>query len=117
MNTQPRVATGGAAHDRTNTRSRLRHLVRGGYLIIMDTRRSVYACGAVAIGGNAIGAAGDDADIVASFRPRRVIDPEGGVTHGGTTVVISFLEMVRAITVKAKIVSSEAPTNRSRPGH
>lgn len=48
-----RVATGGAAHDRNYTRWHLRHLVRNGYLITMDAKRSVYACGAVAINGNA----------------------------------------------------------------
>lgn len=58
-------------------------LIRNGYLITMDAQRSVYACGAVAISGNAIVAVGRDADIAARFRPRRVIDAKGGVIHPG----------------------------------
>ncbi|MER9396482.1 MULTISPECIES: amidohydrolase family protein [unclassified Mesorhizobium] len=58
-------------------------LIRNGYLITMDAERTVYACGAVAVSGNAIVAVGRDADIAARFLPRRVIDAKGGVIHPG----------------------------------
>ncbi|MER9165626.1 hypothetical protein [Mesorhizobium sp. M0715] len=52
-------------------------LICSGYLITMDAQRSVYACGA-AIGGNAIVAAGRDADIVARSGHAGLSTPKAG---------------------------------------
>ncbi|MER9210373.1 hypothetical protein [Mesorhizobium sp. M0771] len=91
-------------------------LICSGYLLPMDAKHSVYACGG-AIGGNPIVAAGRDVRYRSAFRPRRVIDTNGGVIHRGTKVVILFLMMVRALTGTTEVGSREAPTNWSGLGH
>lgn len=85
-------------------------LIRNGYLITMDAERTVYACGGVAISGNAIVAVGRDADIAARFRPRRVLDAKGGVIHPG------FIDCHYHANIHlSRGIIPEQPTSQSAP--
>jgi cytosine/adenosine deaminase-related metal-dependent hydrolase len=58
-------------------------LVRNGYVLTLDARRTVYPSGAVAIRGNRIAAVGPDRELCARFRAARVLDAGGGAVHPG----------------------------------
>ena len=58
-------------------------LVRHGYLLTLDPRRTVYADGAVAIKGRTIAAVGPDGDLARRFDAGRVLDARGAPVHPG----------------------------------
>jgi cytosine/adenosine deaminase-related metal-dependent hydrolase len=58
-------------------------LVRHGYVLTLDDRRTVYPAGAVAVRGSRIVGVGPDAELAARFRPARVLDAQGGAVHPG----------------------------------
>src|SRR5690606_27466620 len=49
----------------------------------MDPARRVFADGAVAVSGRDIVALGHTSEVLARFKPKRIIDAEGGVVHPG----------------------------------
>jgi cytosine/adenosine deaminase-related metal-dependent hydrolase len=58
-------------------------IVRGGLILTLDPRRTIYRSGAVAISGSRIVAVGRDADVLGSFRSNRVLDAGGAIVHPG----------------------------------
>jgi 5-methylthioadenosine/S-adenosylhomocysteine deaminase len=58
-------------------------LVRNGYVLTLDPKRTVYPSGAVAIRGNRIAAVGRDQDLTARFRPSTIFDAAGAPVHPG----------------------------------
>lgn len=58
-------------------------MVRNAYVITMNPEREVFACGAVAIQGNNIVAAGPQSEVLERYRARREIDARGAVVHPG----------------------------------
>ena len=58
-------------------------VVRNGYVVTLDEARTIYRTGAVAIDGRTIAAVGAERDVLAAFRPRRVIDAHGAPVHPG----------------------------------
>lgn len=58
-------------------------IVRNGCVLTMDSRRTVFAKGAVAISGCRIAAVGQEDAILAAWRSERVIDAKGGIVHPG----------------------------------
>ena len=58
-------------------------LIRNGYIISLDARRTVYPSGALAISGNSIVAVGPEREVAPKFRPRRVLDAGGATVHPG----------------------------------
>ncbi len=58
-------------------------VVAGGWLLTMNPQREMYRAGAVAIDGGVIVGVGQRADLLARYRPRRLIDaPDGVITPG-----------------------------------
>jgi len=58
-------------------------LIRNATVLSMDKRRTIYACGAVAITGRTIAAVGPERDVLAAWRGRRELDAGGAVVHPG----------------------------------
>ena len=58
-------------------------LIVNGYVISMDSERTIYPRGAIAISGRNIVAVGDEADVTARFRVTRTLDAQGGPVHPG----------------------------------
>ncbi|MGE4245478.1 MAG: amidohydrolase family protein [Parvibaculaceae bacterium] len=58
-------------------------LIVNGYVLTMDTRRTVYRDGAIAIAGKRIAAVGPAREIEAHWRAARRIDARGAVVHPG----------------------------------
>jgi cytosine/adenosine deaminase-related metal-dependent hydrolase len=58
-------------------------ILRGGEVLTMDARRTVYPRGAVAVRGSGIVAVGPEADVLARWRAPRVLDARGGLVHPG----------------------------------
>lgn len=58
-------------------------LIQNAYVLSMDSARTVYPRGAVAIDGTRIVAVGPEREVVPAFRPRRVIDARGAAVHPG----------------------------------
>jgi 5-methylthioadenosine/S-adenosylhomocysteine deaminase len=52
-------------------------------VLSMDSRRTIYPAGAVAIDGSTIIAVGPERDVTQGYRARRVIDARGAVVHPG----------------------------------
>ncbi len=58
-------------------------LIRNAYVLTMDSNRTKYSTGAVAIDGRTIAAVGPESDIAPRFKPLRVIDAGGAPVHPG----------------------------------
>jgi cytosine/adenosine deaminase-related metal-dependent hydrolase len=58
-------------------------ILRGGQLLTMDARRTVYPRGAVAVRGHTIAAVGPEAEVLRGWRAARVLDARGGLVHPG----------------------------------
>ncbi len=58
-------------------------VVRNGQILTMDTNRSIFPSGAVAITGGIIKGVGPQQEIDHGFRPRRIIDARGAPVHPG----------------------------------
>jgi 5-methylthioadenosine/S-adenosylhomocysteine deaminase len=58
-------------------------LVRNAHVLTLDTRRTVYPQGAVAVSGRDIVAVGPERDVLAAYRAARTLDAHGAVVHPG----------------------------------
>ena len=58
-------------------------VVVNGCVLSMDTRRTIYPAGAVAIEGSTIVAVGPEREVTQAYRGRRMIDARGAVVHPG----------------------------------
>jgi cytosine/adenosine deaminase-related metal-dependent hydrolase len=58
-------------------------IVRNGYVLTMDGKRTVHPDGAIAINGNRIAAVGSTRQIEGRYRARRTIDAQGAPVHPG----------------------------------
>jgi len=58
-------------------------LIRNGYVLTMDARRTVYSPGAIAVRGHSIIAVGSEAQILRAWRAPRALDAKGAVVHPG----------------------------------
>jgi 5-methylthioadenosine/S-adenosylhomocysteine deaminase len=58
-------------------------LIRNGYVITMDRKRTVYGRGAVAVSGRLITAVGSEPEVLARYAAKRVIDAHGAPVHPG----------------------------------
>jgi cytosine/adenosine deaminase-related metal-dependent hydrolase len=58
-------------------------LVRHGHILTMDSKRTVYPDGAIAVRGTRIVAVGPTAALAGRLKPRRVIDAGGAAVHPG----------------------------------
>jgi 5-methylthioadenosine/S-adenosylhomocysteine deaminase len=58
-------------------------MVTNGYVLSMDSRRTVYPRGAVAIDGSRVLAVGPERELAARFAPRRTLDAAGAAVHPG----------------------------------
>jgi cytosine/adenosine deaminase-related metal-dependent hydrolase len=54
-----------------------------GYVVTMDAKRRVFADGGIAVAGRDIAGVGPTNEILARFKPKRVIDAGGAVVHPG----------------------------------
>ena len=78
-------------------------LVRNGYVLTVDAKRTVYPSGAVAIRGNRIVAVGPEREVLPRFRPTRVFDAGGAPVHPGMIDghLHSTCHLTRTISTKA----------------
>jgi 5-methylthioadenosine/S-adenosylhomocysteine deaminase len=58
-------------------------IVTNGFVLTVDGQRNVFECGAVAIAGRRIVAAGPAAEVAGAWRAQRVLDARGGIVHPG----------------------------------
>ena len=58
-------------------------LVHNAYVITVDSRRRVFAPGAVAVRGHRIAAVGPEREVMRTMRAARTVDAEGAVVHPG----------------------------------
>jgi cytosine/adenosine deaminase-related metal-dependent hydrolase len=58
-------------------------ILRGGQILTLDARRTVYAAGAIAVRGHTITAVGPEADVLRRWQAPRVLDAGGGIVHPG----------------------------------
>ncbi len=58
-------------------------VIRNGYVITVDKRRTIYATGAIAITGGRIAAIGRERDVLAAWEGKRIFDAQGAVVHPG----------------------------------
>jgi cytosine/adenosine deaminase-related metal-dependent hydrolase len=58
-------------------------ILRGGQVLTLDARRTVYPTGAVAVRGHTIAAVGPEAEVLRRWRAPRVLDAGGGIVHPG----------------------------------
>ena len=58
-------------------------LIKNAQVISMDTSRTIYAPGAVAVSGRRIVEVGSDAALATRIDPKEVIDADGGIVHPG----------------------------------
>jgi 5-methylthioadenosine/S-adenosylhomocysteine deaminase len=58
-------------------------ILRGGQVLTLDARRTVYPAGAVAVRGHTIAAVGPEAEVLRGWRAPRVLDAGGGIVHPG----------------------------------
>jgi cytosine/adenosine deaminase-related metal-dependent hydrolase len=58
-------------------------ILRGGQVLTLDARRTVYPAGAVAVRGHSIAAVGPEAEVLGHWRAPRVFDAGGGIVHPG----------------------------------
>src|SRR5580700_4666017 len=86
-------------------------LIKNGYVLTLDSRRTVYESGAVAITGNRIVAVGPERDVVPRFRPRRVLDAQGAPVHPGMIDA-----HIHASVHLARTVFSDAPAVAAKGG-
>jgi hypothetical protein len=89
-------------------------LVRHAHILAMDTQRTVYEDGAVAVRDGVIIAIGSDSEVVAVVDATRVIDAGGGMTHPG------FIDLHYHVTMHSArdALSDHAPApGGARSGH
>src|SRR6185437_16893810 len=58
-------------------------LIRNGYVLTMDPRRTIYPSGAIAVRGHSIVAVGPEMQVLAAWRSANVIDAQGATVHPG----------------------------------
>jgi cytosine/adenosine deaminase-related metal-dependent hydrolase len=58
-------------------------ILRGGQVLTLDARRTVYPTGAVAVRGHTIAAVGPEAELLRRWRAPRVLDAGRGIVHPG----------------------------------
>ncbi len=54
-------------------------IIRNGYVVTVDKRRTIYATGAIAVTENRIAAVGRERDVLAMWEGQRVFDAQGAV--------------------------------------
>ena len=58
-------------------------IIRNGYVLTVDKRRTIYATGAIAVTGDTIQAVGCERDVLAEWEGKLVFDAQGAVVHPG----------------------------------
>ena len=75
--------TPGTTSSQETNKNKADLLVRNAYVVTMDSKRSVYPYGAVAMKAGRIVAVGEDRKVSPRFRADRMIDAHGAVVHPG----------------------------------